>query len=328
MFVHVAIAKALPERLTAAGKSAFCVNVSSLTMWFCIPETKNIFQQLFASLRSITYILSAISKAERVRRTLQRWQSGWAATLQRHELWRALSDVCLQGFLINNLLNEGVASPHAVVVWPVLLSLRSCCVGTQYTSPKPTMAAHLCLQACCTHQQGQATGRLSFRRLTDKCGVIHFEVLSLSAHAVRKQIWDRAAVLQPSLLLHCLHWEVVRDANKPQGQKPSVSHVGAPRTLLQCLLSCAATAHRWCTFEPELWVCIGTEGMLCRWKRDVYHFVFVSSKENCLLLCRQKMSSKEFPFSVHTFRISFTLFTFTLSHFPLLLFLTLKLCQL
>lgn len=62
--VGATLAKALPERFIAAKKSTFCVNVSSLAMRFCVPEIQNIFQRCFASLRSINYILSAISKAE------------------------------------------------------------------------------------------------------------------------------------------------------------------------------------------------------------------------------------------------------------------------
>lgn len=58
------IAKALPERLAEAEKSTFALNVSSLAMWVCILELKNIFQWHFASLRSTTCVLPAILKAE------------------------------------------------------------------------------------------------------------------------------------------------------------------------------------------------------------------------------------------------------------------------
>lgn len=97
----------------------------------------------------------------------------------------------------------------------------------------------------------------------------------------------------------------------------SVSHAGAHRAVL---FSCVPAAHLCCVFELELWLCVGTEGMLCRWKKGCsalcvcfIKICFCAGKKRICLLtgCFQ-----DFPYF------------FILFLFSLLPVLTLKLWQL
>lgn len=137
-----------------------------------------IFQQGFASLRSITYILPTISKAgsEKGCCSAAMWiakGSGW----------------CLQGFLMNSLPNEAVNSPEHRLYGDTM---------------HPTKAAHPCPQLGCIHLQEQTVGRLSFRGHSGR--VINLEVITFSTGSgeaefyftVIRHILACAAILQPS----------------------------------------------------------------------------------------------------------------------------------
>lgn len=125
-----------------------------------------IFQQGFASLRSITYILPTISKAgsEKGCCSAAMWiakGSGW----------------CLQGFLMNSLPNEAVDSPEHRLYGNTM---------------HPTKAAHPCPQVGCIHLQEQTVGRLSFRGHSGR--VINLEVITFSTGS---------GEVDPRVLFHC-----------------------------------------------------------------------------------------------------------------------------
>lgn len=184
----------------------------------------------------------------------------------------------------------------------------------------------------CIHLQEQAVGRLSDRGHSSR--VIHLEVITFSTgswEADPRVLFHRytadphlrcnpAAQPPGSTLRGSLCSNMVHGANKIQGQKQSASCAGAPRAVFPCLLSWAPAARRWCAFEPELWLCVGTERMLpCRWKKeDVYHFVFVSSERHCLLLmwvkkCHQENSPSHYQDFLCSFCFYSSAFSFVAS---------------
>jgi len=157
--------------------------------------------------------------------------------------------------------NEAVATPptHTHCVTSFVLAWASLCGNTPHlTRATCGLPTHAC-------GQEQAVGRLSLRRLPGRAGAINSEAITCSrgSGGSRSKSFlsplhsTSSPVLQPcrpapcSTLRGCLPAQPRKENSRAEAKHGSGAGAGAPRAVLQRLLSCAAAARRWCTSQPE-----------------------------------------------------------------------------
>lgn len=232
-------------------------------------------------------------------RTCQNWLSG----LLLWELQRMLGDIFKVFWWISILVKQSI--PHTHILRSVLLSIKPCWVGTPHQScfsredEEPLCrwapSAIGCPACCCIQEQEGTIGRLCI-------GWFNTSISYLPLYCNP----------QPSSLLQtgCAAWWLTVQMQLKGRHGVSAGHAVEVRAVLQFSYFPVCQLHTSGMFELELWLCTGTEEMLCIWKSDIQYFVCVSSKSastQAKMLLKTILLTgcfQDFPYSFALFFVS------------------------
>lgn len=205
---------------------------------------------------------------------------------------------------MNIYFGEAIHSPHAH--FAICFVINQALLGGN-TSPKLFLkggwgvlgwwapSAMGCPACCCSQEQEGTIGRLCI-------GWSNTSISYLPLHCNP----------QPSSLLQtgCAAWWLTVQMQLKGRHGVSAGHAVEVRAVLQFSYFPVCQLHTSGMFELELWLCTGTEEMLCIWKSDIQYFVCVSSKSAStqakMLLKRILLTGcfQDFPYSFALFFVS------------------------